>query len=107
MRAVHDRVKAFVKEHTISTDAGSRLLDLVSEVGELAKEHLSSSAYGKEDFRPTEAWEGEIGDVVFSLVCLANETDVDLDAALTRALEKYERRLHDKGDAGSTESRFL
>lgn len=101
MQSLHDRVKTFVERHSIGADARSRLLDLVSEVGELAKEHLRSSEYGKQEFKPTEEWTGELGDVLFSLVCLANATGVDLDSAIRQAMDKYEQRLESRGDAGS------
>ena len=40
------------------------------------------------------------GDLLFSIVCLANHYDVDLEKALEIALEKYKKRLK-KGSAGS------
>ncbi len=67
----------------------------------MAKECIESSDYGRQEFKPTEDWRGELGDVLFSLVCLANVTGVDLNAALKRAMDKYEQRLASKGDAGS------
>ena len=56
MQGLHDRVRAFVERHEIAADVRTRLLDLVSEVGELAKEHLKSSAYGSANFQSTEEW---------------------------------------------------
>ncbi|MBM3948711.1 MAG: hypothetical protein FJ312_05630, partial [SAR202 cluster bacterium] len=52
-------------------------------------------------FRVTGAWGSEMGDVLYSLVCLANATGTDLGAALRDAMAKYEARLATKGDAGS------
>ena len=83
-------VAAFVEEH-----------GLVSEVGELAKEILEGTAYGRAPFEVPEGWTGELGDALFALVCLANSTGVDLEAALNAALEKYRERLAFGGDAGS------
>ena len=94
-------VARFVRAHQLKASAEARLLDLVSEVGELAKEHLRSSQYGKQEFEPTEEWKSELGEVLFSLACLANATGVDLDAALNRAMDKYEQRLASRGSAGS------
>jgi hypothetical protein len=70
-----------------------RALDLVSEVGELAKEILEGTDYGSALFEAPEGWTGELGDSLFALVCLANSTGVDLEAALNAALEKYRERL--------------
>jgi NTP pyrophosphatase (non-canonical NTP hydrolase) len=95
------RVAAFVAEHQLETEPASRLLDLLSELGEVAKEILKGSDYGKADFSATPDWEGELADTFFALVCLANATGVDLDAALDGALRKYQTRLASRGEAGS------
>ena len=94
-------VAEFVKKHHLEASVEARLIDLLAEVGEVAKEALKGSDYGKVDFAQTEAWAEELGDVFFSLVCLANSTDVDLEKALEDVLTKYEKRLDEKGDAGS------
>ena len=38
----------------------------------------------------------ELADVLFVLICLANQTGVDLTEALTRNLEKKTRRDHER-----------
>jgi len=43
----------------------------------------------------------EIGDVLFSVLAVAESLDIDADEALDVALEKYERRINQKGDPGS------
>ena len=101
MRATQDRVAQFVKEHGLDAPAHARLLDLTSELGEVAKEFLTSSQYGGKEFKRTDAWCDELGDVLFSLVCLANATGVDLEVALSQALDKYAQRLASRGDAAS------
>ena len=98
---LQQRVADFVAAHDLEAPVESRLLDLVSEVGEAAKEALKGSDYGRQTFRPTTAWAEELGDVLFSLACVANSTGVDLAAALETALAKYEQRLAQQGEAGS------
>ena len=73
----------------------------MSEIGELAKEALKGSDYGKTRFTQTEAWEEELADAFFSLVCIANSTGVDLEKALEKVLIKYKNRINNKGNAGS------
>lgn len=90
-----------MRKHQLDADVEARLLDLVSEVGELSKEALKGSAYGGKEFRVTDAWRSEMGDVLYSLVCLANATGIDLETALRDAMAKCEARLAKKGDAGS------
>lgn len=70
---------------------------LTEEVGEVAR--LLARLYGEQSFKSTEqaatAREDlaeEMADVLFVLICLANQTGVDLTAALTQSLEKKTRR---------------
>ena len=101
MKSQQRRVAEFVARNGLETDVAHRLLDAVSELGEVAKEMLKGSRYGASHFAATKTWEEELGDVVFSLICVANTTGVDLSAAVERALQKYERRLRARGEASS------
>jgi NTP pyrophosphatase (non-canonical NTP hydrolase) len=94
-------VAGFVEEAGIEAPLEARLLDLVSEVGELSKEVLEATRYGRTPFDAPDGWAGELGDVLFSLVCIANSTGVDLGTALDGTLDKYRERLALGGDAGS------
>ena len=95
------KVAEFVQAHGLGTDVAFCLLDLVSEIGEASKELLKATQYGKSTFQTNEDWEQELGDALFSLICVANATDVDLDRALTKVLHKYQGRLDGTQDAGS------
>jgi len=69
------------------------LARLMEEVGELARElnHL----YGSKPKRPEEPDQDlamELADVLFVLLVIANEQNVDLEEALTRVLDKYRAR---------------
>lgn len=94
-------VADFVAAELKPTEAHAWLLDLESEVGELAKEWLKGSDYGRGEFRASEDWAEEMGDVLFALLALAERTEVDLEAALRVVLKKYARRIAEHGDAGS------
>ena len=66
---------------------------LTEEVGEVAR--LMSRMYGEQSFKKSEdaanAKENladEMADVLFVLICLANQTGVDLTAALEKNLDK-------------------
>ena len=93
-----DQVKdnQFVSKYDLEVPVTSRMLDLVSEVGELSKEILKGSNYGSTSLKSTEDWEEEIGDVYFSLLSLANSTEVSLVKALDKVIYKYEVRLEKK-----------
>jgi len=98
---LQSKVYNFAKENNLETKIESRLLDLVSEVGELSKEFLKSSNYGKEKFENTDKWINEFGDVLFSLICVANKTEIDIEIALDKAFNKYEKRFNEKGNISS------
>lgn len=66
---------------------------LAEEVGEVAR--LMARLYGEQSFKPSD--EGydlgdELADVLFVLVCIANQTGVDLAAAMERNLAKKTTR---------------
>ena len=97
-----DRVAAFVAEHDLRAPPAYRLLDLTSEVGELANDAAETTGYGDDPDALSIAAD-EIGDVLFALLALALDLDVDASEALETALEKYERRLATSGDPSSGE----
>jgi len=53
------------------------------------------------NLKKTEEWDSEVGDVLFSLICIANETETNLEDCLKHVIDKYEKRFADKGDLGS------
>lgn len=95
------KVFAFVEAYNLKTSVETRLLDMMSELGEVAKETLKGSSYGKNEFSPSADWEEELADAFFALICIANSTGVNLESALDLVLAKYQARLEDRGEAGS------
>lgn len=87
--------------HTEKMPAMARVLDIQSEAGELAKEVLKNTKYGTKEFVTSEDFELELGDVLYSLLSLADETGVDADAALDRVLAKYKKRIENSDNMGS------
>jgi len=69
---------------------------LMEEVGELAR--LMSRTYGDQSFKEGEERDlgMEMADVLFVLICLANQTGVDLEEAFARAMDKKTRRDRDR-----------
>lgn len=66
---------------------------LMEEVGELAR--VFARTYGDQSFKKSDHaynLSDEMADVLFVLVCLANQTGVDLQAAMRANLEKKTRR---------------
>lgn len=74
---------------------------LMEEVGELSR--LMVRIYGEQSFREsdqklsvTDALSDEMADVLWVLICLANQTGVDLTSALQKNLEKKSTRDADR-----------
>ncbi|MBQ7685147.1 MAG: nucleotide pyrophosphohydrolase [Bacteroidaceae bacterium] len=69
---------------------------LTEEVGELAR--VMARRYGDQSFKegePTDPSE-EMADVLWVLICLANQTGVDLTEALERSFEKKTKRAKER-----------
>ncbi|WP_380677555.1 MazG nucleotide pyrophosphohydrolase domain-containing protein [Salinigranum sp. GCM10025319] len=96
------RVAEFVARYDLQTPPEFRLLDLVSELGEVAKNATESTDYGDHPSN-LELDSDEIGDVCFALLALAESVDVDAGDALDEALAKYEARMDEDGSPGSGE----
>lgn len=69
---------------------------LTEEVGELAR--VMARRYGDQSFKPGEKdnLSDEMADVLWVLICLANQTGVDLTEAFRRNLEKKTNRDKDR-----------
>lgn len=96
-----ERVKKFCKDYDLKSPPEHRVLDLTSEVGEIAKEVLKMTDYGRKPMEYREEIKGELGDAFFCLLILSNQFGVDLEESLDNVLEKYEERMEKKGTAGS------
>lgn len=93
-------VAEFVDEHDLETPPAYRLLDLVSEVGELAKDANTSTDYGHAP-SDLEIAPDELGDALFALLALADSLEIDATEALAESIEKYDARLDDGTTPGS------
>lgn len=100
MKEIQQKIKEFCKENNLESPPEYQLLDTMAELGEVAKEILKMSDYGRKPVEFREEIKSELGDVLYSLVTIANTFDVDLEEALEIVLEKYKKRLK-KGSAGS------
>lgn len=91
---VDDLVRHFQKPYWTPL---SNLARLTEEVGELAR--ILNHRYGdkiKKSTEPPDDLVGEIGDILFCLICIANTLDVDLDEAMQTSLSKIKGRDKDR-----------
>ena len=70
---------------------------LTEEVGEVAR--LMSRQYGDQSFKPSDQGKelsDELADVLWVLICIANQTGINLTEALERNFEKKSKRDADR-----------
>lgn len=98
LREVQTEVDTWIK--TVGVRYFSELTNLgilMEEVGELSR--LMVRKYGEQSFKESDKGKelsDEMADVLWVLVCLANQTGVDLTAALQKNFEKKNIRDADR-----------
>ena len=90
VKALQTAVDKWIKTYGVRYFAEmTNLAVLMEEVGELAR--IISRTYGEQSFKGKETATDlgdELADVLFVLVCIANQTGVDLEAAISKNLQK-------------------
>jgi len=87
------QVDAWIKEYGVRYFSElTNMAVLTEEVGELAR--VMARKYGDQSFKEGEKenLDDEMADVLWVLLCLANQTGVNLTEAFARNLEKKTRR---------------
>jgi NTP pyrophosphatase (non-canonical NTP hydrolase) len=75
----------------------TNMVVLTEEVGELAR--IMARTYGDQSFKQSDKdndLADEMADVLWVLICLANQTGVDLETALQKNIEKKTQRDKDR-----------
>lgn len=93
LRALQGEVDRWIKEVGVRYfNELTNTAVLMEEVGELAR--IMARKYGEQSFKEGEDADlaGEMADVLFVLVCLANQTGVDLTEAMQKSLDKKTKR---------------
>ena len=70
---------------------------LMEEVGEVAR--IMARRYGEQSEKESDKGKDlgdEMADVMFVLICLANQTGIDLEEAMRKNLEKKTKRDHSR-----------
>ena len=87
------RVDAWIREYGVRYFSElTNMAILTEEVGELAR--VMARKYGDQSFKEGEKdnIEEEIADVLWVLLCIANQTGVDITKAFRESLEKKTKR---------------
>ncbi|SHI94110.1 nucleotide pyrophosphohydrolase [Algibacter luteus] len=91
-------VDNWIKEHGVRYfNELTNMAQLTEEVGEVAR--IISRRYGEQSEKESDKNKDlgeELADVLFVLLCLANQTDVDLQQAFNKRMDKKAKRDHDR-----------
>ena len=93
IREAQQRVDAWIKEYGVRYFSElTNMAVLTEEVGELAR--VVARKYDDQSFKPGESdnLSEEMADILWVLICLANQTGVDLTEALQQSIEKKTKR---------------
>ena len=93
LKEAQQQVDQWIKEYGVRYFSElTNMAVLTEEVGELAR--VMARRYGDQSFKPgeTDNLEEELADVLWVLICLANQTNVDLTEAFRKSLEKKTKR---------------
>lgn len=97
IQEAQERVDQWIKSYGVRYfNELTNMACLTEEVGELAR--IMARRYGEQSFKEGENQDPaeEMADVLWMLICLANQTGVDLTKALEASFEKKTRRDRDR-----------
>ncbi|WP_297791893.1 nucleotide pyrophosphohydrolase [uncultured Eudoraea sp.] len=91
-------VDNWIKDHGVRYfNELTNMAQLTEEVGEVAR--IIARRYGEQSEKPSDKGKDlgeELADVLFVVLCLANQTGIDLQEAFDRKLDMKARRDHDR-----------
>ncbi|MBQ8543344.1 MAG: nucleotide pyrophosphohydrolase [Bacteroidaceae bacterium] len=93
IKEAQEQVDAWIKEYGVRYfNELTNTAILAEEVGEVAR--IMARKYGEQSFKEGEKSDlgDELADVLWVLICIANQTDTDLTAAFQKNLDKKSKR---------------
>ncbi|MBR9913901.1 MAG: nucleotide pyrophosphohydrolase [Algicola sp.] len=91
-------VDDWIKEHGVRYfNELTNMAQLTEEVGEVAR--IIARRYGEQSEKESDKDKDlgeELADVVFVVLCLANQTGIDLQKAFDKKMDKKTKRDHDR-----------
>jgi NTP pyrophosphatase (non-canonical NTP hydrolase) len=98
LKEAQKTVDTWIKEHGVRYfNELTNTAMLMEEVGEVAR--IMARRYGEQSEKESDKNKDlgdEMADVLFVLICLANQTGVDLEEAMRKNLEKKTERDHSR-----------
>ena len=93
IKEAQERVDAWIKEYGVRYfNELTNMAILTEEVGEVAR--IMARQYGEQSFKKNEKCElaDELADVLWVIICIANQTVIDLTEAFEKNLDKKTKR---------------
>lgn len=93
IKEAQEKVDAWIKEYGVRYfNELTNTAILAEEVGEVAR--IMARKYGEQSFKEGEEKElgDELADVLWVLICIANQTGIDLTEAFAKNLDKKTKR---------------
>ena len=98
LQKVQKRVDDWIKEHGVRYfDELTNMAQLSEEVGEVAR--IISRRYGEQSEKESDKSKDlgeELADVIFVVLCLANQTGVNLQKAFDKKMQLKSKRDHER-----------
>ena len=98
LKQSQEQVDAWIKNHGVRYfNELTNMAQLTEEVGEVAR--IIARRYGEQSEKESDKNKDlgeELADVMFVVLCLANQTGTDLEAAFNKKLEIKTQRDHDR-----------
>lgn len=98
LKSSQQEVDNWIKEHGVRYfNELTNMAQLTEEVGEVAR--IIARRYGEQSEKESDKNKDlgeELADVVFVVLCLANQTGVDLQAAFDKKMDLKTKRNHDR-----------
>jgi|TARA_B100001093_G_C26755657_1_gene983250 NTP pyrophosphatase (non-canonical NTP hydrolase) len=98
LQKVQKKVDDWIKEHGVRYfDELTNMAQLSEEVGEVAR--IISRRYGEQSEKESDKSKDlgeELADVIFVVLCLANQTEVNLQKAFDKKMQLKSKRDHER-----------
>ena len=98
LNKVQKKVDDWIKEHGVRYfDELTNMAQLSEEVGEVAR--IISRRYGEQSEKESDKSKDlgeELADVIFVVLCLANQTEVNLQKAFDKKMQLKSKRDHER-----------
>ena len=98
LKEAQGKVDQWIKKYGVRYfDELTNTAILMEEVGEVAR--IMARSYGEQSSKKSDeesSLSNELTDVLFVLICIANQTGVDLEQAFEKNMEKKTKRDHSR-----------